>query len=133
MVLECSQNAEKHGGPLRKIDGQYVCQQCWAKERGIELKQAKGRPVVCPDCGKVLMTKFKSGKGERAKNSFSKRVGLARMKPPSKINITSLSMKGSKTILDCECGYKKTILSPFSKTVTRDEAARQKFLKHKGA
>ena len=110
-VSECCREAEQHSATLRKVDGQYICQQCWAKERGIELKQAKGRPIVCPDCGEVLMTRFRGGK----------------------INITSLSMKGSKSILTCKCGYKKTILSPFSKPANRDEAARQKFLSQKGA
>jgi len=126
--IKCSKEAEHHDGPLRRVSDEYVCQECWNKERGIEAKQAKGRPVICPDCGKVLMTKFKGGKGERAKNSFSKRVSLAmkRMKPPSRISITSLSMKGSKAILDCDCGYKKSIPNPFGKHMNRDEAARLK-------
>jgi len=111
MVIKCSREGEHHGGPLRRIEGQYVCQQCWAKEQGIELKRAKGRTIICPDCGEVLMTRFRGGK----------------------VNITSLSTKGGKAILGCKCGYKKTILNPFSKPVNRDEAARQKFLSQKGA
>ena len=110
-AIKCSREGEHHGGPLRKVDGQYVCQECWAKEQGIEVKQAKGRPVVCPSCGEVLMTRFRGGK----------------------ININSLSMKGTRAILSCKCGYKKSVNNPFGKTVNRDEAAKQKFLSQKGA
>jgi len=106
-VTKCSKEADHHGGPLRRVSDEYVCQECWAKEKGIELKHSKGRAVTCPDCGEVLMTKFRGGK----------------------MSITSLSMKGSKAILTCKCGYKKTIPNPFSKSVNRDEAARQRVLK----
>jgi len=101
-VIQCSREAESHGGPLRKVDGQYVCQQCLAGEQGIEIKKSAGRPVLCPKCNEPLMTRYRGGR----------------------ISISSMSMKGGKATLTCKCGYKKTIKNPFGGTQDRNVAAR---------
>ena len=103
-VIKCSREAEKHGGPLRKVGDGYVCQVCWDEEHGIERKEAKGRPVLCPKCGAELMTRFRKGR----------------------VSIKSLSMKGGTAILECDCGYKKTVQNPFGGRQNRDEVARQR-------
>ena len=103
-AISCSREAESHGGPLRKIDGQYVCQDCWAKEQGIDIKKSAGRPVLCPRCGEVLMTRFRGGR----------------------INLKSMSMKGNKAVLKCSCGYEKTVPNPFGGRQNRDEVARRR-------
>lgn len=103
-VIQCSREAESHSGPLRKVDGQWVCQQCLAEEQGIEVKKSPGRPVLCPRCGETLMTKYRGGR----------------------VSIKSLSMRGKKAELTCKCGYKKTIKNPFGGTRDRNEAARQR-------
>jgi len=101
-VLKCSKEAESHAEPLRKIDGQWVCQQCWAKENNIDVKKSPGKATLCPRCGEVLMTRYRGGK----------------------ISIRSMSMKGGKTTITCECGFEKTIRNPFGGTRDRNEAAR---------
>jgi len=103
-AIQCSREAESHAGALRKVDGQWVCQQCWAEEQGIEVKKSPGRSVLCPRCGEVLMTRYRGGK----------------------ISISSMSMKGGKATLTCKCGYEKTIRNPFGGTRDRNEAARQR-------
>ena len=103
-VIQCSREAESHGGPLRKIDGQYVCQDCWANEQGIDVKKSPGKSTICPRCGEVLMTRFRGGR----------------------INLKSMSMKGNKAVLRCSCGYKKTIPNPFGGRQNRDEVARRR-------
>jgi len=104
IVIKCSRKSKSHSGPLRKIDGQWVCQECWAKENNIEVKKSPGRPTLCPKCGEVLMTRFRGGG----------------------ISITSLSTKGRKATLKCKCGYEKTIPNPFGGRMSRDEVARQR-------
>jgi len=103
-VIQCSREAESHGGPLRKIDGHYVCQQCWAKEQGIDVKKSPGKATLCPRCGEVLMTRYRGGG----------------------VSISSLNMKGRKAVLKCKCGYEKTIPNPFGGKMSRDEVARQR-------
>jgi len=61
-VLKCSREAKSHSKSLRKIDGQWVCQECWTKENNIEVKKSPGRPTLCPRCGEVLMTRYRGGK-----------------------------------------------------------------------
>jgi len=88
----------------RKLeDGTDGCHECWAKEKGVVLPKSKGRPVRCPKCGNVLMTRFRGGK----------------------VNIGNMSLQGDTATLDCECGYKKRVKNPFGGRRNRDEAARQ--------
>jgi len=103
-VSQCSKKAENHGGPLRKIGSQWVCQECWAKEQGIDVKKSPGKATLCPWCGEVLMTRYRGGK----------------------ISIKSMGMKGGKATLTCKCGYEKTIKNPFGGTQNRNVAARQR-------
>lgn len=105
-AVQCRREAESHGGPLRKIDGAYVCQQCSDKEHGIERKKAKGKPLLCPNCGIELMTRYRKGG----------------------ISVKSLSTRGNKAILKCECGYEKVIKNPFGGNASRDEAARRRLI-----
>jgi len=101
-LIECSIESDSHSGPLRRVDGKWVCQEHWAAEQGIEVKKAKGRDVTCPKCGQVLMTKFRGGR----------------------ISITSMTMKGKTAILTCDCGYEKVIRNPFGgRPQSRDEMA----------
>jgi len=102
-VIQCSRESESHHGGLRKVNGQWVCQGCWAKEQGIEVKKSPGRPIYCPKCGEVLMTRYRGGG----------------------VSIKSLNTKGRKAVLKCECGYGKTIPNPFGGRMSRDEVARQ--------
>lgn len=103
-VIKCSREAESHRGGLCKVRGEHVCQQCLAREEGREFKKGAGRPVLCPQCGESLMTRYRGGG----------------------VSITSLSMRGSKAELTCECGYKKTIKNPFGGPRDRNVAARQR-------
>ena len=103
-AIQCSREAESHRGGLRMVRGEWVCEQCWALENGRELKKGAGRPVLCPWCGEELMTRHRGGG----------------------ISIKSLSTRGQKAVLTCECGYEKTIKNPFGGTRDRNEAARQR-------
>jgi len=103
-LIKCSREAETHGGPLRNINDEWVCQKCYDREHGIERKKAEGRPVNCPKCGAELMIKFRGGR----------------------VSISSLSMRGGKGILKCECGYEKVITNPFGGNMNRDESARRR-------
>jgi len=103
-VIKCSREAESHRGGLRLVRGEYVCEECYARETGRELKKGAGRPVLCPRCGEELMTRHRGGG----------------------VSIKSMSMLGNKAVLTCECGYKKTIKNPFGGTRDRNEAARQR-------
>jgi len=103
-ILKCSREAESHRGGLRKVRGEMVCEQCYAKENGYELKKGAGRQTLCPRCGEPLMTRYRRGG----------------------VSIKSLSTRGRKAILTCECGYEKTIKNPFGGPSDRNEAARQR-------
>jgi len=103
-VLTCSREAPSHRGGLMLVRGECVCQECHARENGRELKKGAGRPVNCPRCGGELMTRHRGGG----------------------ISISSLSTRGQKAILTCECGYQKTIKNPFGGARDRNEAARQR-------
>jgi len=104
-AIKCSIEAKTHSGSLRRNGDGYVCQECWAREYGIERKEAKGRPTLCPKCGKVLMTRFRGGK----------------------VSISSMNMQGGKAALKCECGYEKVVSNPFSgRKQSRDEIAFEK-------
>jgi len=91
ITIKCSREAETHSGPLHRVGDEWVCQQCFDKQHGIVRREVKGRPITCPKCGAVLMTKFRGGK----------------------INIGNIRMIGNKTILTCDCGYEKVIDNPF--------------------
>lgn len=104
-AIKCGREAETHGGPLRRDGNDWICQECWAKENGIEPRRTSGKQTKCPDCDKVLMTKYRGGK----------------------ISISNMSMKGSTATLKCDCGYEKTIPNPFGgRPQNRDEVARAK-------
>ena len=103
-VIQCSREAESHRGGLCIVHGEYVCQQCLAKENGRELKRGAGRPVKCPRCGETLMTRHRGGS----------------------VSINSLSTRGKKAVLTCECGFEKTIKNPFGGPSDRNVAARQR-------
>lgn len=103
-VIKCSREAESHRGGLRRIHGKMVCEQCYARENGRDLKKGAGRPVLCPRCREPLMTRYRGGG----------------------VSVKSMSMRGRKVILTCSCGYKKTIKNPFGGPSDRNEAARQR-------
>ena len=100
-LIKCSRESDRHSGPLRKINGEWVCQECWARENNIKPREPKGRPVICPDCGEILMTRYRGGK----------------------ISISSISMQGNKATLKCGCGYEKKVDNPFGRRQNRDGAA----------
>ena len=81
------------GGTLRKFtDDRMVCQECYAKDAGIEVRHSKGRPIKCPDCGADLMTRFRKGR----------------------VSISTIETRGNTAVLKCKCGYRKSIRNPFS-------------------
>lgn len=86
------------------VRGEWVCEQCWAQENGRELKKGAGRPVLCPRCGEELMTRHRGGG----------------------ISIKSLSTRGQKAVLACECGHEKTIKNPFGGPSDRNVVAFQR-------
>ncbi len=90
--IACIREAEKHHGTLKKTADGFICLSCWAKEQGIELRKSQHGQTKCPMCGKVLMQKQRKGG----------------------VSITNMNMKGDKATLLCDCGYKKTIKSPFA-------------------
>ena len=102
--IQCCAAAKNHGGPLIKVaDGQYMCQSCIARKTGKEVKGSQHGQVRCPNCGEVLMTKHRGGG----------------------VGITSMTMRGGVTVIECKCGYKKRISSPFGSPKGRDKALQQ--------
>ena len=102
-ILKCSREGDKHSGPLRKTEPGLVCQECYAREQGITARKSQHGQTVCPNCGKVLMTRLRKGG----------------------ISITSMDVRGSLATLKCECGYQKRIESPFGKPKGRDRALQE--------
>jgi len=99
IAIQCSQEADHHNGTLRKDGIGYICQECWAGRQGIELKKSQGRPLICPNCGETLMTRYRGGR----------------------VSISSMNMKGNTATLTCDCGYKKTVKNPFGQPQGRDK------------
>lgn len=95
-VVSCTRElkaGEWHGGPIRHVDGQPVCTECWMRQRGVEPRRSKGRPVLCPKCGEVLMTRFRGGRVN---------IGSMRTGPG-----------GTATLVCQKCGHEKRVRSPF--------------------
>ena len=102
--IQCCAAAKNHGGPLHKVaDGQYMCRSCIAHKTGKEVRKSQHGQVRCPNCGEVLMTKFRRGG----------------------IGISTISMKGSKTFLECKCGYRRQVSSLSGNPKGRDKALQQ--------
>lgn len=73
------------------IDGQHICQECYDRQAGIERRPSPGRPVLCPKCGKELMNRRRGGR----------------------VSIGKMMLRSATAILECECGYRKTVANPF--------------------
>jgi len=102
-AIKCDKEAEKHSGTLRKDGDGHICQSCYDEEHGIERKESEGRQITCPNCGKILMTRYRGGK----------------------VSIGSMKMTGSKATLVCECGYKKIVDNPFGGRASGKDKALQ--------
>ncbi len=113
MALQCHrllESGQEHGGTLRRDGTKYICQECYDREQGIEVKRSLGREKHCSQCGELIYTRFRNGK----------------------INVASVSMKAGKPC----CPKCQTIIggpNPLGKTPSRDELAREalreKFIK----